>query len=206
VDAEALAAMKRSIGNRPVLLAAQTHPGEDETVLPAHDALRAQFPELLTILVPRHTGRGPDLEMLCGARAYKRRSTGGEISAQTAIYIADTMGELGLFYRLSPFCFLGGTLVPLGGHNVLEPAQLRCAVLAGPHTNNAPKAFEAVLQAQGFGQVASSGDIAREAARLLADPAAAQAAGDAAARGAATLSGAVARTVDALKTVLDARA
>jgi len=206
VDAEALAAMKRSIGNRPVLLAAQTHPGEDETVLPAHDALRAQFPELLTILVPRHTGRGPDLEMLCGARAYKRRSTGGEISAQTAIYIADTMGELGLFYRLAPFCFLGGTLVPLGGHNVLEPAQLRCAVLAGPHTNNAPKAFEAVLQAQGFGQVASSGDIAREAARLLADPAAAQAAGDAAARGAATLSGAVARTVEALKTVLDARA
>jgi 3-deoxy-D-manno-octulosonic-acid transferase len=206
VEEEALATMKQAIGNRPVLLAAQTHPGEDETVLPAHDALRAQFPELLTILVPRHTGRGPDLEMLCGARAYKRRSTGGEISAQTAIYIADTMGELGLFYRLTPICFLGGTLVPLGGHNVLEPAQLHCAVLAGPHTNNAPKAFEAVLQAQGFGGVASSSDIAREAARLLADPAAAQAAGDAAARGAATQSGAVTRAMEALKTVLDARA
>ena len=144
--------------------------------------------------------------MLCGARAYKRRSTGGEISSQTAIYIADTMGELGLFYRLAPFCFLGGTLVPVGGHNVLEPAQLHCAVLAGPHTSNAPKAFDAVLQAQGFGGVANSADIAREAARLLSDPAAAQDAGEAAARGAATLSGAVARTVEALKTVLDARA
>ena len=124
--------MRRAIGERPVLLAAQTHPGEDETLLPAHDALRVQFPDLLTILVPRHTERGPDIEMLCGARAFRRRSAGGQISAQTAIYIADTMGEMGLFYRLTHFCFLGGTLVPLGGHNPLEPAQLHCAVLCRP--------------------------------------------------------------------------
>ncbi|HET7085063.1 MAG TPA: 3-deoxy-D-manno-octulosonic acid transferase [Rhizomicrobium sp.] len=206
VDEDALAALRQAIGGRPVLLAAQTHPGEDETVLPAHDQLRGRFSDLLTILVPRHTGRGSDLEMLCGTRAYKRRSTGGQISPQTAIYIADTMGELGLFYRLAPFCFLGGTLVPLGGHNVLEPAQLHCAVLAGPHTQSAPRAFTAVLEAQGFGTVASSADIAREAARLLSDPVTARAAGDAAARGAATLSGAVARTADALKALLHARA
>jgi 3-deoxy-D-manno-octulosonic-acid transferase len=206
VDEEALAQLRQAIGQRPVLLAAQTHSGEDETVLPAHDLLRARFPDLLTILVPRHTGRGGDLEMLCGARACKRRSTGGQISHQTAVYIADTMGEMGLFYRLAPFCFLGGTLVPLGGHNVLEPAALGCAVLAGPHTLSAPRAFDAVLQAQGFGRVAGSADIAREAGRLLDDPAAARAAGDAAARGAATLSGAVARTHTALKAMLDARA
>ena len=206
VDEDALQELRKAIGDRPVLLAAQTHPGEDETVLPAHDLLRAQFPNLLTILVPRHTGRGPDLEMLCGTRATKRRSTGGQITGQTAIYIADTMGELGLFYRLAPFCFLGGTLVPLGGHNVLEPAQLHCAVLAGPHSQNAPRAYDAVLEAQGFGRVSSSADIAREAARLLADPAAAQAAGDAAARGAASLAGAVGRTSDALKCLFDARA
>jgi 3-deoxy-D-manno-octulosonic-acid transferase len=205
-DEDALAAMRQAIGRRPVLLAAQTHPGEDETVLPAHDLLRAQFPGLLTILVPRHTERGGDLEMLCGGRASKRRSAGGQISDQTAIYIADTMGELGLFYRLAPFCFLGGTLVPLGGHNVLEPAALHCAVLAGPHTASAPVAYDAVLAAQQFGRVNSSADIAREAARLLGNPAAAAAAGDAAARGAAALSGAVARTAEALKTMLDARA
>ncbi|HMH65795.1 MAG TPA: glycosyltransferase N-terminal domain-containing protein, partial [Rhizomicrobium sp.] len=76
VDEDALAAMRQAIGKRPVLLAAQTHPGEDETVLPAHDLLRGQFPDLLTILVPRHTARGADLEMLCGTRATKRRSTG----------------------------------------------------------------------------------------------------------------------------------
>ncbi len=206
VDEDALAALRRQIGKRPVLLAAQTHPGEDETVLPAHDLLRKNFPDLLTILVPRHTARGADLEMLCGTRAFRRRSTGGQISDQTAVYIADTMGEMGLFYRLAPFCFLGGTLVPLGGHNVLEPAQLHCAVLAGPHTQSAPRAYDAVLQAQGFGHIASSADLAREAARLLGDPAAARAAGDAAARGAASQSGAVVRTLQALKSLFDARA
>jgi 3-deoxy-D-manno-octulosonic-acid transferase len=206
VDEGALQAMRQAIGNRPVLLAAQTHPGEDETVLPAHDLLRADFPDLLTILVPRHTARAPDLEMLCGTRAYKRRSTGGQITGQTAIYIADTMGELGLFYRLAPFCFLGGTLVPLGGHNVLEPAQLHCAVLAGPHTQSAPNAYDAVLNAQGFGRITSSADLAREAGRLLGAPDAARAAGDAAARGAASQAGAVTRTAEIVKGLLDARA
>ncbi|HVW72042.1 MAG TPA: 3-deoxy-D-manno-octulosonic acid transferase [Rhizomicrobium sp.] len=205
-DEEALAALRQQIGTRPVLLAAQTHPGEDETLLPAHDLLRNRFPDLLTILVPRHTQRGPDLEMLCGTRAFCRRAAGGRITAQTAIYIADTMGEMGLFYRLSPFCFLGGTLVPLGGHNVLEPARLHCAVLAGPNIASAPMAYEAIFAAQGFGKVTSSADIAREAARLLSDPRLAKDAGDAAARGAATLSGAVNRTAHALKDLLDARA
>jgi 3-deoxy-D-manno-octulosonic-acid transferase len=206
VDDAALAAMRAMIGDRPVLLAAQTHPGEDETVLPAHDLLRARFPDLLTILVPRHIARGGEIEMLCGARTAARRSTGGVITAETAIYIADTLGEMGLFYRLAPFCFLGGTLVPLGGHNVLEPAVLHCAVLAGPHTASNAGAFAAVLAAQGFGLVASSTDIAREAARLLADPGAARAAGDAAARGAAALSGAVTRTNAIARALLDARA
>jgi len=206
VDEDALAAMRQAIDGRPVLLAAQTHPGEDETILPAHDQLRAQFPDLLTILIPRHTARGADLEMLCGARAHRRRSAGGRISSQTAIYIADTMGEMGLFYRLAHFCFLGGSLVPLGGHNPLEPAVLKCAVLAGPHTASAPTAYEAIFTAQGFGRVTSSADIAREAARLLADPAAAAAAGIAADQGAATLAGAVDRSVMQLKQLLDARA
>ena len=198
--------LRKQIGSRPVLLAAQTHPGEDETILPAHDLLRAQFPDLLTILVPRHIERGADIEMLCAGRTSTRRSTGMAITDQTAIYIADTLGEMGIFYRLSPFCFLGGTLVPLGGHNPLEPAILHCAVLAGPHTANAASAFDAVFAAQGFGRVHNSADIAREATRLLRSHDAVSAAGDAAARGAATLTGAVARTVTALGKLLDARA
>ncbi len=202
----ALAALRQAIGARPVLLAAQTHPGEDETILPAHDLLRAHFPTLLTIIVPRHIERAPDIAMLCGARASVRRSSGEAITADTAIYIADTLGEMGLFYRLAPFCFIGATLVPMGGHNPLEPAALKCAVLAGPHTANAASAYDAVLSAQGFGRVHNSADIVREATRLLQDREAAAQAGDAAACGGATLSGAVDRTITALKTMLDARA
>jgi 3-deoxy-D-manno-octulosonic-acid transferase len=199
-DPHALEALKAQIGTRPLLIAAQTHPGEDETVLPAHDILRQRFADLLTILVPRHPERGPDIAMLCGPRKPARRAAGEQIGAETEIYVADTMGEMGLFYRLAPFCFIGGTLVPLGGHNPLEPAVLRCAILAGPHRASAARAYEAILSAQGsIGTVANSADIARQAARLLADPGLARTTSEAAARGAATQSGAVARTIAVLE-------
>ena len=141
--------------------------------------------------------------------AATRRAAGAAITPATAVYIADTMNELGLFYRLAPFCFLGGTLVPMGGHNPLEPAVLHCAVLAGPSRANSARAFETVLEAQGFGGVRTASDIAREAARLLSDTEAARAAGEAAEKGARQLSGAVGRTAAALKNLLgedDARA
>ena len=201
-DTAALAELKNQIGGRPVLLAAQTHPGEDETVLPAHDMLRAKFPDLLTIIVPRHVERGPAIAMLCGSRKQARRAEHQPITPDTAIYIADTIDELGLFYRVSSFCFLGGTLVPLGGHNPLEPAALQCAVLAGPSRANSARAFEAVLGAQGFGDVRTAADIAREATRLLSDSAATRAAGAAAAQGAATLAGAVEKSVTVLTKIL----
>ena len=201
-DESKLAALQAAIGGRPILLAAQTHPGEDETVLPAHDALRLRFPDLLTIIVPRHPERGSQIAMLCGTRAAKRRAAGEMPSAQTEIYIADTLGEMGLFYRLAPFCFIGGTLVPMGGHNPLEPANLSRAILAGPHRASAVTAYQAIIGAQTFGDVFSAGDIAREAGRLLADPIAARNAGACAAQGAAQLSGAVGRSLEVLKGLL----
>ncbi len=202
----ALAALTAQIGGRPLLIAAQTHPGEDETVLPAHDALRARFENLLTIIVPRHPERGPDIAMLCGARRAARRSLGEQISAGTEVYVADTLGEMGLFYRLSHFCFLGGTLVKMGGHNPLEPARLNCAILAGPHRSAAQNAYDAIIKAQSFGDVASSADIARQALRLLENPALAAEAGIRAAQGAATQAGAGARTVAIVEKLLHARA
>ena len=205
-DEQDLATMRAMIGDRPVLLAAQTHPGEDETILPAHDQLRGRFPDLLTIIVPRHVERGLDIAMLCGARPNARRAAGEAVTANTAVYIADTMNELGLFYRLPSFCFLGGTLVPMQGHNPLEPAVLNCAILAGPSRANSAQAFREVLRAQGFGDVQTSADIAREAERLLSNPQAARAAGAAAARGAASLSGAVEKTIGAVKNLLGADA
>jgi 3-deoxy-D-manno-octulosonic-acid transferase len=184
------------------LLAAQTHPGEDETILPAHDALRARYPHLLTIIVPRHTSRGVEIAELCATRTSRQRSKGGRIEPDTAVYIADTIGELGLFYRLASFAFVGGTLVPMGGHNPLEAARLHCAVLAGPHTFNSASAYKAVLEAQGSGRVSSSSDIAALASRLFDEPEFARSMGDAAARGALSLGGAVEKTYAAIRTLL----
>jgi 3-deoxy-D-manno-octulosonic-acid transferase len=205
-DLQALTLLQEMIGGRKLLIAAQTHAGEDETILPAHDLLRAQFPDLLTIIVPRHPARGAAIAMLCGSRGAARRALGDTITPATSVYIADTLGELGTFYQLAPFCFIGATLVPKGGHNPLEPALLGCAILAGPHRVNASSAFAAILDAQGFGSVNSSSDIAREAARLLSDPESVLRAGEAARTGAATLQGAVDKTVTLLRGVLaDAR-
>ncbi|HEX4304120.1 MAG TPA: 3-deoxy-D-manno-octulosonic acid transferase [Rhizomicrobium sp.] len=194
-DEDKLAELKAAIGARPVLLAAQTHPGEDETILPVHDALRATYADLLTIIVPRHPVRGAEIAMLADARKAQLRSAGGALAADTAVYVADTLGELGLFYRIAPFAFVGGSLVPVGGHNPLEPARLHCGVLGGPHTYNSATAFAAIFAEQGLGLVRTSSDIAALAGRLLGDPAAAKALGDAAARGAAALGGAVEKTI-----------
>src|SRR5262249_27474051 len=100
-DPAKLDELRMAIGSRPVLLAAQTHPGEDETILPVHDALRRTYADLLTIIVPRHPARGADIAMLCDTRKTQRRSQGGSVDSDTAVYVADTMGELGLFYRLA---------------------------------------------------------------------------------------------------------
>jgi 3-deoxy-D-manno-octulosonic-acid transferase len=207
-DAIQLSALEQAIAGRPVLLAAQTHPGEDETILPVHDVLRQTIPDLLTILVPRHIERGAEIAMLCGTRPAHRRALGELPSRDTAVYIADTMGELGLFYRLARFAFVGGSLVRHGGQNPLEPARLDCAVLAGPHTFNFTSAYEAILGAQGLGLVRSSTDIAEISRRLLNDRDAAKSIGAKAASAAATLGGAVAKTLTAVEKLLacDARA
>jgi len=201
-DGAKLAELQAATAGRPILLAAQTHPGEDETILPAHDMLRRRFPDLLTIIVPRHPARGAEIAQLCATRTSQRRSVGGSVARDTAVYIADTMGELGLFYRLASFAFVGGTIVPKGGHNPLEPARLHCAVIAGPHTFNSQSAFEAVFGAQGLGRDTTSVEIAALAEQLLADPAQAKALGNAAARGAATLGGAIDKTIDVVNRLL----
>ncbi|HTQ15676.1 MAG TPA: 3-deoxy-D-manno-octulosonic acid transferase [Rhizomicrobium sp.] len=201
-DPAKLGELRAAIGGRPVLLAASTHPGEEESLLPAHDRLRRTLADFLTIIVPRHAGRGGDIAMLCGTRQAVRRSQGALPSPADAIYIADTMGELGLFYRVAPIAFVGGSLVPHGGQNPLEPARLGCAVMAGPHTFNFTAAYDAIFAAQGEGRVHASGEIAALAGRAAADPAFAKSLGEAAARGARALSGAMARTAAAVEALL----
>jgi 3-deoxy-D-manno-octulosonic-acid transferase len=201
-DPQKLQDLRQSTGARPVLLAVSTHPGEDEIVLAAHDALLRTHPDMLTIIAPRHPERGGDIAALCGTRPTSRRSAGSLPTPNTAVYVADTLGELGLFYRMASFAFLGGSLVRHGGQNPLEAARLHCAVLAGPHTENFTPAYDAIFASQRSGRVSSSSDLAALAMRLIEAPAEALAMGDAAAKAAESLGGAVGRTRLAIEGLL----
>ncbi|HEY1961094.1 MAG TPA: 3-deoxy-D-manno-octulosonic acid transferase [Rhizomicrobium sp.] len=194
--------LQHTIGARPVLLAASTHPGEDEIVLAAHDRMRNTHPDLLTIIAPRHPDRGERIRILCGERPAVQRSAGALPLPETTVYVADTLGELGLFYRLAKFAFIGGSLVPHGGQNPLEAARLGCGVLAGPHTENFALPYERIFAAQGAGRIASSAELADVSCSLIAVPANARAMGAAAARAAASFGGALERTRVAVEALL----
>jgi 3-deoxy-D-manno-octulosonic-acid transferase len=137
-DEAELARLQAAIGARPVWIAASTHPGEEDAVQKTHKQLRQQFPELLTIIAPRHADRGIQIATDLGIEGLKvvRRSTGEMPTHDTDVYLADTMGEMGLVYRLATIAFVGGSLVPHGGQNPLEPARLGCAILHGPNIDN----------------------------------------------------------------------
>lgn len=139
--ADDLAALKAAIGLRPVWLYASTHAGEETLALDLHQSLRTQFPDLLTIIVPRHPDRRGDIAADCvnADLGFTLRGDGKAMpKPEDGIYIADTLGELGLFYRFSPIACIGRTFSTDGGggHNPIEAAQLGCAVLHGPLTQN----------------------------------------------------------------------
>lgn len=133
---EELEKMKRAIAGRPVWLAASTHPGEEELVGEAHATLKKKFPNLLTIIVPRHSVRGDEIAGKLAGFSVARRSQKQPIAENTDIYLADTMGELGLFYRLAQAAFIGGSLVDHGGQNPLEAAMLGCPTVMGQYMFN----------------------------------------------------------------------
>ncbi len=125
-DDAKLAALKTAVGARPLVLWASTHPGEEEMALRLHAHLQKTRPALLTIIVPRHPVRGAELKAMAlrsGLQAHLR-SEGALPASGDGIYIADTLGELGVFYRLSKIAILGGSFADIGGHNPIEPAQL----------------------------------------------------------------------------------
>lgn len=136
-DEALLATLRKAVGNRPVWLAASTHPGEEEIAAAVHMALKDAYPGLLTIIVPRHPNRGDEIAGMLSASASVCRRSNDELPAgDCEIYLADTLGELGLFYRLAEIAFIGGSTGSLGGHNPLEAAQLGCAVIHGPDMTN----------------------------------------------------------------------
>lgn len=130
--------LRAAIGERPVWIAASTHPGEDEPVLAAHKALLGAAPQTLLVLVPRHPERFDSVAQLVRQQGLglARRSKQEAIAADTQVYLADTMGELLMLFGVADVAFVGGSLVPVGGHNLLEPAGWGKPVLSGPHLHN----------------------------------------------------------------------
>ena len=172
VDALQLENLRQQIGRRPVWLAASTHAGEEEIIADVHRELTLIRPDLLTIIVPRHPGRGDAIARMLTDRGLRpaRRRHGEPITGWTDIYLADTMGELGLFYAVAGIAFVGGSLVAKGGHNPFEAARLDCAVLHGPDVGNCA-GMAAELDAAGAAEtVSNAGELAAAVSALLADP------------------------------------
>ena len=159
-------------GNRPVWIAASTHAGEDEQILEAFGRLRSRWPELLLLLVPRHPERFDRVAALGREQGLNlvRRSEQQPCAAETAVFLGDSMGELLRFYAAADLAFVGGSLVPTGGHNVLEPALLGLPVVFGPQMFNFTEAGARLLEAGAAWQVANSGELATVVDQLLANP------------------------------------
>lgn len=170
-DEAELERVRARIGTRPVWLAASTHPGEEAIVATVHQQVGVRRADLVSVIVPRHPDRGPAIAATLegSGRRVALRSEGREISEDVEIYIADTMGELGLWYRLCEIAFVGGSLVSHGGQNPIEPAKLDCAVLYGPHMNNFVRIAHDLEQCGAAVAVADGHALAVAIERLFAE-------------------------------------
>jgi 3-deoxy-D-manno-octulosonic-acid transferase len=186
---------------RPIVVAASTHPGEDEILLGAHRALTGLFPSLLTVIVPRHPSRGVAIANMIRASGLHAnlRSREELPTATTDIYVADTMGELGLFYRLSPVVFVGGSLVEHGGQNPIEAVKLGASIVHGPHVFNFADVYEALDSAGGSRLAPTQEALVKQLGQLLSDPVARNRVATGAERVVSQLGGALDRTLAALE-------
>lgn len=159
-------------GQRSVWIAASTRDGEEEQVLTAHARVCQQIDNALLILVPRHPERFPKVRKLCRDIGMETvtRTSGRSCTASTRVYLVDTLGELPVMYASSDLAFVGGSLVPEGGHNVLEPASLGLPILVGPHSFKAREIVERLLAVDACEQVKSIDQLADTVSRLMQEP------------------------------------
>ncbi|MBN9669107.1 3-deoxy-D-manno-octulosonic acid transferase [Roseibium aggregatum] len=176
VNTTDLTSLKAAIGDRPVWLAALTHPGEDEIVLSAFRQLRKELPDLVLFLAPRHPSRADDIMALATAEGMtvSCRSLREEIGPETQIYLGDTLGEMGLFYRLAPVAFLGGSFTDVGGHNPVEAALTGSALVTGPKVANARAVYKDFWNNGAAVRVSEPADLAERVLDLLKHPEKAQ--------------------------------
>jgi len=204
-DEDALAAVRAAVGGRPVWLAASTHPGEEARIAAVLGPIRRAHPELLSIVVPRHPARGPAAAAVFASAGYRvvMRSQAGAAIGDAEVYVADTIGELGLFYRLAPLAFIGGSLVPHGGQNPFEAARLRAVPLWGPSMTNFAPMVAALATANAGVAVADAAALAAAVVHLLGDAHARNALAQRAEAVATAGAGALERVLAALAPLLD---
>jgi 3-deoxy-D-manno-octulosonic-acid transferase len=199
VDEAELARLGAMLDRRPRWLAASTHPGEEALIRTVHERLAASHPGLVTIIVPRHPERGPEIVRVLRGNVVSRRSAGEDPPRNAGIWVADTLGELGLFYRLAPIVFVGRSLVaPGGGQNPLEAARLGCAVAVGPHTANFAEALAGLEEAGAVWCVAAADALAAWVDQMLRAPEQRDAVGEAAIAATARHADLPSRTASAL--------
>jgi 3-deoxy-D-manno-octulosonic-acid transferase len=172
-DREEFAVVSGALAGRKIWIAASTHAGEEIVAAEAHRAIAREWPEALTIIAPRHASRGAAIQEELAAQGFKvgLRSRGDKLGASSSIYVADTMGELGLFYRLAGVVFLGKSLVGAGGQNPIEPAKLGCALLHGPNVANFRDVYDLLDAAGGALRVIDGAELAERLAALFRDTA-----------------------------------
>jgi 3-deoxy-D-manno-octulosonic-acid transferase len=192
---DGLALRRRHFGVRPVWIAGSTHDGEEQQVLAAHARVRARHASALLLLVPRHPQRFDAVAALLTRAqvAFVRRSTGAPIGADDSVLLVDTVGELLSFYAAADVAFVGGSLAPVGGHNLLEPAALGLPVLTGPSDFNGRDSAALLLEAGAARRVSDAAELGEAVASLLADGAARLAQGTAGREAVASNRGSVAR-------------
>jgi 3-deoxy-D-manno-octulosonic-acid transferase len=173
---------RRYLGARPVWTAGSTHEGEEDLLLDAHAELQRAVRGALLVLVPRHPQRFEGVAALLERRGllFDRRGRSETVRPEAQVLLLDTMGELTAFYAAADTAFVGGSLVPVGGHNLLEPAALGVPVITGPYTQNGPEIARLLIEAGGALEVADGPALAVAAGRLLADPALRQRMGESA--------------------------
>jgi 3-deoxy-D-manno-octulosonic-acid transferase len=191
---------------RPTWIAGSTHAGEEEQVLAAHAALRAEVPSALLLLVPRHPERFGSVADLLERRGlrFERRSSGRPVPPETPALLVDTVGELAALYASADVAFVGGSLVPIGGHNLLEPAALGLPVLTGPSNSNGQDIAQLLMQQGAAVQVADAQELAECLRRLFDDAQLRRRTGDIARRVVELNRGSVARLLELIEPLLAA--
>jgi 3-deoxy-D-manno-octulosonic-acid transferase len=170
-DEAEVARLRAVVDGKHVLVAASTHPGEEAAIIAAHATVSGAGSDLLTILAPRHPERGEALEKEITAAGLPcaRRSRGARLTPESSIYLADTIGEMGLWYRLADAAFLGGSMVAKGGQNPIEPAKLRTPILHGEHVGNFRDVYAALAAANAVRTVRDGPEFAVVVRALMAD-------------------------------------